>query len=235
MLSRSDPAGAVPVRKKKMSAPQTATIPGLSGIGANAKIQIPSVTSGNPTIVNLSPNLTITLCNDDTFAVGNTWQLGPNSSQPLPGVGTLFAQNPNTSDINVLVIDGVVPIFNPQTIGQGGLSVAVGTVTAPNTTGVLLPAPPSGFAYRLKYMYTAIGANGSDIADVTLFQVKPPTSGTPYGNIPFYFATGGSTTAPQSYQWEQLLVPWEILIGLGGTVTAGDLVNVYLFYDLVVI
>jgi hypothetical protein len=155
----------LPERKggKRMTAPQTITVPPLAGLLQNSPIQIPSVSSGTPTVVNLSPNLTIVLCNDSNFV--DTWNLLPGMSQPLPNSNSPFAQNPNDNEVVLLILDGPVPVTFYTPPNQGGLS-DVTVIVPPSTPTELLPAPPDGFAYKIQlinYSSTAAVPNGESV------------------------------------------------------------------------
>jgi hypothetical protein len=95
-----------------MARPQVIVIPPLSGIGAVMPAQIPLTGTTVVTLVNLDRNLGVTLCNTTDFAPNTTWPLGPSNVIPQPGVNNLWVQNPNTEGIEILVLEGIVPVTN---------------------------------------------------------------------------------------------------------------------------
>lgn len=130
-----------------MSAPQVIFIPPLAGVGQNVPIQIPAVDSGSPTLVNTSQLLSLTLCNDSTFNA--TWTLAAGESLPLPNGNSVMVQNQNSTGVNILVIDGVVPVQVGAQANYGGLSAAIEGLGG-GAAQPILPAPPPGYAYRLQ-------------------------------------------------------------------------------------
>ncbi|HEY1645949.1 MAG TPA: hypothetical protein VGF75_06315 [Candidatus Saccharimonadales bacterium] len=82
-------------------APTVIQIPNGSGVGTQPPIQIPLLESSIISLVNLS-DVTLTLCNDDTF--NTTWPLGPNITQPEPGVDNLWVMNDSGNDAQILVL-----------------------------------------------------------------------------------------------------------------------------------
>ena len=173
-------SGAASVRKKKKmtSSPQVITVPAGAGVGLGAPIQTPSVDSGSPTLVNLSPNLTLVLCNDSNFS--NTYNLSQGQSLPLPGAGSVFIQNPNNVNLNVLVLDGIVPVTFSTPPNQGGLSIAGGPVTTTGPPTQILPAPIIGFAYRLQSVVFTYQNEASATLAANIMAIYIETTGSSY-------------------------------------------------------
>lgn len=133
-----------------MSKPQVIVVPAHAGIGTVPPVQIPLAEGSNITLTNLSSNLGLTLCNDSQFNSTTTWPLAPNSTNPQPGVNNLWVQNSNSTSISILVLQGIIPVFNPQAINQGGLLQVSNSSLSGSTYQALLPTPLSGYAYRLQ-------------------------------------------------------------------------------------
>lgn len=129
-----------------MAQPQVIIVPAHSGIGTNPPIQIP-IGAGTVTVLNLDPNLGLTLCNTLDFATSSTWPLPPNISIPQTDVNNLWAQNEHSSDIEVLVIAGVVPITYVPISGNETLTVVGNeTLSVDNSNAV---APQAGTSISL--------------------------------------------------------------------------------------
>lgn len=93
-----------------MSKPTVVSIPPLSGTGNVPSVQIPLGTSSAVTLINLDKNLGLTLCTDDSFTPNTTWPLPAGNVIPQPGIDNLWVQNTNTTAVNILVLQGIVPV-----------------------------------------------------------------------------------------------------------------------------
>lgn len=172
-----------------MSSPQTVTVPPLAGVGMNVPIQIPDVSSGNPTLINQSTFLTVTVCADSLFQQGTSWTLEPGESLPLPNGNGTFITNPNNAQITILVLDGIVPVqFSDSGDTGHGLTIVSVSGATPTAVLTLLPAPPVGYAYRLNNLYMFFQGIVSASGTFELFIVGP-SNFYYYMNI-FTMATG---------------------------------------------
>lgn len=100
-----------------MAKPQVITIGALAGIGVQPAQQIPldnsSGGSVSVTLINLDEDATddaLVLCSDDNFSPGTTWPLPAGNVIPQPDVDNVWVQNPNNSPVDILVLQGVVPV-----------------------------------------------------------------------------------------------------------------------------
>lgn len=97
-----------------MSKPQVINVPPNSGFGTVPPVQVPLINNEPVTLFNMNAILGLTLCNDDRFNPTTTWPLNGGMTLPITGgVNNLWIQNPNNSLIQLLVLQGIVPVsFN---------------------------------------------------------------------------------------------------------------------------
>ena len=204
-----------------MSKPQVITVPALAGIGNNSPVQIP-IGVDIITLINLSNTMGLTLCNDDRFVPSTTWPLYGGMSAPQPGVNNLWIQNPNNSEIDVLVLMGdSIPSYSPVALNSGGLSYVSATLIM-GTFIDLLPAPPTGYAYRIHLVTTSTGYSTSQ-GEVLL--------GIEYGPYWFALAVDPNTSIDSTLILNGLLITnyvGGLYIGQTGTQQA-----IYIAYDIV--
>ena len=186
-----------------MSAPQLITIPALAGVNGNNVYQIPIVDGTDVTLQSFSNTLTLSLCNDSNFS--SPFPLGPLGVLPLPGTSTIFVQNPNTNSVNILVLNGIVPVSAP--INYGGLLTAHGTPGG----GILLPAPPLGYIYVLKQITYDLGAASATELNIRIYNgsrayFEFDGVGTNFGN-----------TVSLNNQMISFLLAYTMVIGTSGS------------------
>jgi len=92
-----------------MSKPQVISVPAHAGVGNVPSVQIP-LSGTSITLVNLDQNLGLTLCTDDNFYPNTTWPFPAGNAIPQPEIDNLWVQNPNTASVNILVLEGIVPV-----------------------------------------------------------------------------------------------------------------------------
>jgi len=201
-----------------MSKPQVIVVPALAGIGINAPVQVP-LSTDTITLVNLSTTLGLILCNDDRFAPTTTWPLSGGITAPQPGLNNLWVQNPNNYDVNVLVLEGIVPLtFSPNTFNIGGLLNVQLNITGTSTIQ-LLPAPPVGKIYRLQTLVL----EGSVLSSNAEVFIRDSSNIQLYANN---FASG--TTLYNSMYLNGQLTSKALTIGYGGPIG----ITTTLLYDM---
>lgn len=109
-------------------------VPPLSGIGTQPAVQVPLANGSDVTLINLDKTYDLVLCNDDSFQPNTTWPLPSGNVIPQPGINNLWVQNPNNTPVNILVLEGIVPVSLYQYTGS------VGPIGPTGPTG---PAGPS--------------------------------------------------------------------------------------------
>ena len=170
-----------------MSKPQVINVPPNAGIGTVPPVQVPLIGSSAITLINQNSYLGLTLCNDDRFNPTTTWPLSPGAAQPQTGVNNLWIQNPNTEQITVLVIEGIIPtaltapsgflpIGSPPTyIGESVMNGST-AVTVPN---IKIPPGVQGIVF--------LGENGlfevsihvtGDTSNISYLYSSSPFTGT---------------------------------------------------------
>jgi len=99
-----------------MSKPTVITVPANAGFGTTPPVQIPLGAGGSVTLFNLDTTNGLTLCNDSQFQPSSTWPLKQGNVLPITGINNLWAQNPNSVNVEILVLEGVVPVglYNPS-------------------------------------------------------------------------------------------------------------------------
>ncbi len=99
-----------------MSKPQVIVIPANAGTGTTPAVQIPLAENSAITLINLDYNLGVTLCNDDHFSPTTTWPLQQLNALPIAGINNLWVQNSNNANVELLVLQGIVPVslYNPK-------------------------------------------------------------------------------------------------------------------------
>ena len=99
-----------------MSKPQVINVPALAGMGTVPPVQVPLIDGNAITIINLDGSLGVTLCNDDQFNPTSTWPLNQLNVLPMTGINNLWIQNPNSVGVQVLVLQGIMPVslYNPK-------------------------------------------------------------------------------------------------------------------------
>lgn len=131
-----------------MSKPQVINVPSGAGTGTIPPVQIPLTETSTVTLINLSNNLGLTLCNTTEFAPKTTWPLNGGNALPQPGINNLWVQNSNAVDVQVLVLEGIVPITNvaqPVLVVSptpGNLPSGAQVVTA--SSGIFSPGQTAG-------------------------------------------------------------------------------------------
>ena len=93
-----------------MSKPQVIVVPPNAGIGTVPPVQVPLINDTAVTLINQDNYLGLILCNDDHFNPTSVWPLPPSTAAPQPGINNLWIQNPNNKQIQVLVVQGIVPM-----------------------------------------------------------------------------------------------------------------------------
>lgn len=126
-----------------MSKPQVIIVPPNAGIGTTPAVQIPII-GGVVTLLNLNTTLGLTLCTDQNFSPNTTWPLPPNVSIPHTDINNLWAQNSSTSTIQVLVLQGIIPVTYVPTTGAQNLTVSG------NNPIIITPTPASFQNYNLQ-------------------------------------------------------------------------------------
>ena len=143
-----------------MSKPQVITVAAKAGIGSQPAQQIPIGDGSAVTLVNLSNNLGLVLCDSSDFNI--TWPLNAATVLPQTGLTTLFISNPNSSPVQVEVLQGIVPVSSVYKPNLGGMLSVSAIVTYATSPLTLLPAPPVGFAYvvnSISFSTTAVCSN----------------------------------------------------------------------------
>ena len=84
-------------------------------MGTTPPVQIPLI-DGPVTLINLDWSNGVTLCNDDLFNPTSTWPLNQLNVLPMIGLNNLWIQNPNNTQVQVLVLQGIMPVslYNPK-------------------------------------------------------------------------------------------------------------------------
>ena len=206
-----------------MSKPQVIVVPPNAGIGTVPPIQVPLGIGDNITLINLSSYLGLTLCNDNEFNAASTWPLYPGSVNPQPGINNLWIKNPHNTQVSVLVLQGIIPAFNPQSINQGGLSQIGVFNLSGGAVNSMLPTPPVGYGYRM-HSVTCINQTAGNL----LYQVNNQYEGIL--NTPFFAALIPANDA-QSFVLNGLIITTPVTSS--PIVATGIGVNLY--YDTVLI
>ena len=143
-------------------------------------------------------------------------------SAPQPNINNLWIQNPNKSEIDVLVLLGdSIPSYSPISLNSGGLLQAgIGSLSGTTWT-MILPTPTSGYAYRIQSI-TIINQTSTS----QLFQIASLFEGSTL-YLPF-FAQNLSANSAQSFSLNGQLITTSIAQNLTGTG-----IGVNMFYDLV--
>ncbi len=147
-----------------MSRPQVINVPPSAGVGSVPAVQIPT-SSSVITLLNLSSSLGLTLCTDPNFEPTTTWPLPPNVSIPHTDMNNLWAQNNNSDTVQVLVIQGIIPITYVPTTGAQNLAIKGSTnvVVTPlsSTSWNLQPMADSYQTLTMVLNVTAVGTGNS--------------------------------------------------------------------------
>ncbi len=171
-----------------MSRPQVINVPPYAGIGTVPPVQVPLINNQTVTLINQNNYLGLTLCNTSDFNPGTTWPLPPSTSAAQPGINNLWVQNPNNVEIEVLVLEGAMPINLVSSNGYLPTStpmVFAGKVPLTSTNinvNYTIPPGAKGIAFTSiegLYGFPFVTISGKD-------------SGAVYLSLGFYSTTWGS-------------------------------------------